>query len=161
MSRIAIFPGSFDPFTNGHLDTVSRAAKLFDQVVIAAMTNTNKHALFTADEKLALIKTAVAAYPNVSVVAQPSELTVAYAHKIGAQFLIRGLRNSADYNYERDIAAMNHELDPDIETVLLLADKRYSFLSSSLIKEVAQFGGDVSHLLPPNVAKALQAKLGG
>ncbi|MFD1484292.1 pantetheine-phosphate adenylyltransferase [Lacticaseibacillus baoqingensis] len=161
MSKIAVFPGSFDPFTNGHLDTVRRAAGLFDTVVIAAMTNTNKHPLFSSEEKVRLIQTAVLDLPNVQVVAQPEMLTVTFAKQIGARYLIRGLRNVADYNYEADIAAMNHTLDTQIETVLLLADKRYSYLSSSLIKEVASFGGDVSAMLPPNIDAALQAKLGG
>ncbi|WP_262314529.1 pantetheine-phosphate adenylyltransferase [Lacticaseibacillus parakribbianus] len=160
MARIALFPGSFDPFTNGHLDTVQRASRLFDRVVIAAMTNTSKRPLFSAAEKLALIEAATAALPNVQVVAQPAMLTVAYAQSIGATALIRGVRNTADYNYESGIADMNANLAPDIETVLLFGDKRYRFISSSLIKEVAAFGGDVSALVPANVDAALKAKFG-
>ncbi|WP_225047335.1 pantetheine-phosphate adenylyltransferase [Lacticaseibacillus kribbianus] len=160
MARIALFPGSFDPFTNGHLDTVRRASKLFDEVVIAAMTNTNKRALFTAEEKLTLIQDATQDLPNVRVVTQPAMLTVAYAESIGATALIRGVRNTADYNYESGIADMNANLAPEIETVLLFGDKRYRFISSSLIKEVATFGGDVSALVPANVDAALKAKLG-
>lgn len=156
----AIFPGSFDPFTNGHLDTVTRAAKLFDQVVIAVMTNTSKRPLFTGAEKVALIKAATADLPNVEVVQPPAMLTVAYAKQIGATVLVRGVRSGKDLDYEQDIAEMNHALAPQLETVLLLADKRYRFLSSSLIKEVATFGGDVSGFLPANVNAAVMAKLG-
>ncbi|WP_125703194.1 pantetheine-phosphate adenylyltransferase [Lacticaseibacillus daqingensis] len=161
MAKIALFPGSFDPFTNGHLDTVTRASRLFDEVVIAAMTNTSKQSLFNAAEKQALIEAAVAPLPNVRVVAQPAMLTVDYARQIGATALIRGVRNTADYNYESGIADMNANLAPAIETVLLFGDKRYRFISSSLIKEVASFGGDVSALVPANVAEALAAKFAG
>ncbi|MFD1392933.1 pantetheine-phosphate adenylyltransferase [Lacticaseibacillus jixianensis] len=156
----AIFPGSFDPFTNGHLDTVARAAKMFDTVVVAVMTNTAKRPLFTAAEKLALIKGATAGLANVDVVAAPAMLTVKFAQQIGATVLVRGVRSGKDLDYEQDIAEMNQVLSPQLETVLLLADKRYRFLSSSLIKEVATFGGDVSSLLPANVNAAIGAKLG-
>lgn len=156
----AIFPGSFDPFTNGHLDTVTRAAKMFDKVVVAVMTNTSKHPLFSAAEKVALIQEATAGLANVDVVASPSMLTVRFAKQIGATVLVRGVRSGKDLDYEQDIAEMNQVLSPQLETVLLLADKRYRFLSSSLIKEVATFGGDVSSLLPANVNAAVMAKLG-
>lgn len=159
--RIAVFPGSFDPFTNGHLDTVSRASGLFDEVIVAVMTNIKKQPLFSSEEKVALIKTATVALPNVQVVAAPAALTVAFAKQLGAQYMVRGLRNTADFNYEADIAAMNAELDQEIQTVFLLADKRYRFLSSSLIREVATFGGDITALVPANVATALQSKLAG
>lgn len=158
--RIAVYPGSFDPFTNGHLDTVRRASTLFDHVVVAAMTNTKKAPLFTSSEKVALIQAAVADLNNVSVVAQPAKLTVQYAQSIGAHYLIRGLRNTADFNYEADIAAMNAELVPEIETVFLLADKQYRFVSSSVIKEIAMFGGDVAAFVPANVNAAMTKKYG-
>ena len=156
----AIFPGSFDPFTNGHLDTVTRAAKMFDTVVVAVMTNTSKRPLFTGAEKVALIKAATADLANVEVVAAPSMLTVKFAQQLGATVLVRGVRSGKDLDYEQDRAEMNQVLSPQLETVLLLADKRYRFLSSSLIKEVATFGGDVSSLLPANVNAAVMAKLG-
>jgi len=158
MAKIALFPGSFDPFTNGHLDTVQRASQLFDEVVIAAMTNTAKRALFTAEEKVALIETAVADLLNVRVVAQSNELTVNLAHDLGAGFIIRGLRNANDLAYESDIAQVNNSLDATIETVFLLASPQYLAVSSSMIKEVAQFGGDVRPLVPANVAHALAQK---
>lgn len=159
-ARIAIFPGSFDPFTNGHLETVQRASQLFDQVMIGVMTNTSKKPLFEPDEKLALITSAITDLKNVHAVAQSHELTVDFARHLGAHFILRGIRNVKDFEYERDIAEMNRVQASDIETVFLLASKRYAFLSSSLIKEVAKFGGDISTLVPPNVARALQEKLG-
>jgi pantetheine-phosphate adenylyltransferase len=159
--KVAIFPGSFDPFTNGHLDTVRRASTMFDRVVVAVMTNTSKRPLFSADEKTALIQTAVAQLANVSVVAQPAALTVDFACQLHAQFIVRGLRNVQDFSYENDIAAVNARLAPDIQTVLLPAKADYAAISSSIIKEVASFGGDVSTMVPANVAAALRDKLGG
>ncbi|WP_407891367.1 pantetheine-phosphate adenylyltransferase [Lacticaseibacillus sp. N501-2] len=161
MSRKAIFPGSFDPFTNGHLDTVKRAAALFDEVTIACMTNSNKHPLFGADEKQALIKAAVADLPNVNVVALPHQLTVAFAQSLGATYMVRGLRSSRDFDYEADVATINTQLAPQVETVFLLADPKYRNLSSSMVKEVASFGADVSQMVPANIAAALRQKLGG
>jgi len=158
MAKIALFPGSFDPFTNGHLDTVVRASQLFDEVVIAVMTNTAKKALFTPDEKVALIEAATAKLTNVRVVAQANGLTIALAHQLGANFIVRGLRNANDLAYESDIARVNQSLDDTIETVFLLASSQYLAVSSSMIKEVAQFGGDVSSLVPANVASALANK---
>ena len=152
--KIAVFPGSFDPFTNGHLDTVLRASRLFDEVVVAAMTNTSKRALFSSDEKLALIEASTADIANVKAVAAPRRLTVEFARSIGARFIIRGIRNVAD------IATVNHDLDQEIETVFLLADKQYDALSSTIIKEVAAFGGDIHRFVPAPVEKALYAKLG-
>ncbi|MFD0897961.1 pantetheine-phosphate adenylyltransferase [Loigolactobacillus binensis] len=157
-ARIAIFPGSFDPFTNGHLETVRRASKLFDEVIIAVMTNTSKQPLFQPAEKLALIATATNSLPNVRAMVQSDELAVDFAHNLGAKFILRGIRNVKDFEYERDIAEMNLVQADEIQTVFLLAAKRYAFLSSSLIKEVAKFGGDISTLVPANVAAALQER---
>ncbi|KRK35143.1 pantetheine-phosphate adenylyltransferase [Loigolactobacillus bifermentans] len=157
--RIALFPGSFDPFTNGHLATVQQASKLFDHVTIAIMTNTNKSPLFTSDEKLALVQTAVARLSNVDVVAAATQLTVDLARQIGATVIIRGLRNTTDFEYEQAIAAMNKLQAPDIESVFLMSDPQYAFLSSSLLKEVAAFNGDIEKLVPKNIAEALNAKL--
>lgn len=159
MKRIALFPGSFDPFTNGHLQTVQRASKLFDEVVIAVMTNVSKQGLFTPAEKEALVVGAIQGIPNVQVMAAPNQLTVQVAEAVGAKFLLRGLRNESDFTYEAGIAQINRTQDASIETVFLYADSDTAFVSSSMIKEVARFGGDVSGLVPANVATALAAKM--
>ncbi|MFT9041149.1 pantetheine-phosphate adenylyltransferase [Schleiferilactobacillus harbinensis] len=159
MKRIALFPGSFDPFTNGHLQTVQRASKLFDEVVIAVMTNVSKQGLFTPAEKEALVAGATQGLANVRVMAAPNQLTVQVAEAVGAKFLLRGLRNESDFTYEAGIAQINRTQDTSIETVFLYADSDTAFVSSSMIKEVARFGGDVSGLVPANVATALAAKM--
>lgn len=161
MAKIAVYPGSFDPFTNGHLDIVQRASALFDEVVVAALTNTSKSPLFTSAEKLALIQQAVAALPNVRVVALPHALTVDFAQQLGAQYMVRGLRSSADFTYEADIATLNAQLAPAVQTVFLLASPAYRSLSSSMVKEVASFQADVSALVPAGIAAALKAKFAG
>ena len=158
MDKIALFPGSFDPFTNGHLDTVERASKLFDQVVIAVATNSTKNALFSLEEKITFIKKAVEHIENVSVTEHSGGLTVNLAKKIGAVTLLRGLRNNADFEYESTIATMNKIQHKDIETMFLMSNEKYLFLSSSLIKEVAMFGGDVSSLVPAGVNEAIKIK---
>ncbi|MFC0234598.1 pantetheine-phosphate adenylyltransferase [Vagococcus entomophilus] len=159
MSKIALFPGSFDPFTNGHLNIVERATKIFDQVIIGIFTNTNKTALFSLEEKLELTKEATKHLENVTIVAQEAGLTVTIAQKMGANFLIRGLRSIKDYEYERDIAFMNQHLNQEVETVFLLADNAHSSLSSSVIKEIAQFSGDVAPFLPPIINQAMKEKM--
>lgn len=158
MNKIALFPGSFDPFTNGHLDTVKRASKLFDQVVIAVATNSTKNALFSLEEKIGFIKDAVEHIENVSVTEHSGGLTVDLAKEIGAVTLLRGLRNNADFEYESTIAAMNKIQHEDLETIFLMSNEKYRFLSSSLIKEVAMFGGDVSSLVPTGVNEAIKRK---
>lgn len=158
MTRIALFPGSFDPLTNGHLNMIERGTKMFDKVIVGVFVNTNKTALFTLDEKLTLIKQAVAHLENVEVIAQESKLAVESAAELGANFLIRGIRNVKDYEYEKDIAMMNHHLATELETVFLLADEAYAHVSSSLLKEVLKFGGDVSAYLPLVVDQALNQK---
>ena len=158
MTKIALFPGSFDPFTNGHLDTVERTSKLFDQVVIAVATNTSKNALFSLEEKMTFIKKSVEHIENVRVTEHSGGLTGELAKKIGAVTLVRGLRNNADFEYESTIATMNKIQHKDIETVFLMSNEKYRFLSSSLIKEVAMFGGDVSSLVPDVVNKAIKKK---
>ena len=156
--RIALFPGSFDPFTNGHLNTVERASKLFDEVIVGIFTNTTKKPLFSATEKKELAEGAVSHLENVTVVSQSEGLTVTIAKELGANFLIRGVRNSQDYEYEKNIASMNKKMDADIDTVFLLSDEEFSNISSSMIKEIAKFGGDVSSFVPKGVNKALKEK---
>lgn len=156
--KVAVFPGSFDPLTLGHLDLIKRGSALFDQLAVAVMANTSKHPLFTLDERVAQVKEAVAGLDNVSVITSQG-LTVDLMNKIGADYLMRGLRNSKDFEYERDIATMNQFLDSQVETVFLLADPKYQHLSSSLLKEVTMSGGDISAYLPANINAALEKRL--
>lgn len=155
----AIFPGSFDPITNGHVETIQTASKMFEKVYVVVMTNTSKKYLFSEDERYSLAKKVFSNYENVEVIARPTELTVNVAKALNAQIIIRGLRNDADFNYEREIAAINKTLAPELNTVLLLTSPERSFISSSMIKETATFGGDVSHLVPEVVAQALKTKM--
>ncbi|MBP1045901.1 pantetheine-phosphate adenylyltransferase [Enterococcus sp. BWM-S5] len=156
MTRIALFPGSFDPFTMGHLNTVERASVLFDQVIIGVFTNTTKKSLFNAVEKEKMIVEATKHLGNVQVIQQERKLTVEAAQELGASFLIRGIRNTQDYEYEKNIALMNRHLQGDIDTVFLLADERYGHISSSILKEILAFDGDISDYLPDAVNQALK-----
>ncbi|WP_412990125.1 pantetheine-phosphate adenylyltransferase [Pediococcus siamensis] len=155
--KTAIFPGSFDPLTNGHLNIIKRTARLFDKLIVAVATNTSKRALFTPAEKVTLIKQAVAGLENVTVILTTG-LTVDLFRKQNATVLVRGLRDETDYRYERQIAAMNHQLENKVETIFLLADPNNSYVASSMIKEIAKMHGDVSKFVPENVNQALQAK---
>ncbi|MGP6138781.1 MULTISPECIES: pantetheine-phosphate adenylyltransferase [unclassified Jeotgalibaca] len=159
--KIAIFPGSFDPLTNGHVDLLTRASRLFDEVVVAVATNITKQSLFNGEERVALAEKVLADIPHVRVVRHTGGLTVDMAKKLKATALIRGIRNVKDFEYEESIAMMNRTQFPELETVFILASDRYRFLSSSLIKEVAMFGGDVSELLPPVVNAAVIEKYAG
>jgi len=156
--KVALFPGSFDPLTMGHLDLIRRASQLFDQVAVAIMINTSKQPLFTVEERVNQIETAVDGLTNVSVITAQG-LTVDLMNRIGADYLLLCLRNETDFRYESDIAAMNHYLDDQIETVFLLTDPKYQHLSSSLLKEVAVEGGDISAYLPENLNQALQKQI--
>ncbi|GAA2905232.1 pantetheine-phosphate adenylyltransferase [Enterococcus pseudoavium] len=158
MKRIALFPGSFDPLTMGHLDTIERGAKLFDELIIGVFVNTSKSSYFTPEEKLAIVKQSVQHIPNVRVIAQESELTVTVAEKLGAKFLLRGIRSIKDYEYEKEIALMNRHLDQELESVFLLAAPKYSHISSSILKEVWKFNGDIQEYLPEAVYRALEEK---
>lgn len=158
MKKIALFPGSFDPLTNGHIDTILRGAKVFDEVVVAVSTNTSKKSLFTGEERLALAQSVLGRTPKVRVVPHSGGLTVDMAKEIGATALLRGVRNVKDFEYEESIAVMNRLQYPELETVLLMATDRYRFLSSSLLKEVAMFGGDISELVPKQVKEAMIQK---
>ena len=160
MKRIAIYPGSFDPLTNGHLDVVQRAAKLFDRVVIAVAENDSKQPLFTLAERVALVKKAVAHLPNVQTDSFGG-LLVEYAAAQKAQAIVRGLRAVSDFEFEFQLALMNRKLDEKIETIFMMPKDTYTFLSSRIIKEIARLGGDVSSFVPPNVQVALKRKLNG
>ncbi len=157
MERIAIYPGTFDPFTNGHLDLVTRGLKMFDKIIVAVGVNPNKKQLFSIDERVSLIKTAVSGFEGVTV--EPfNTLLVDFAKSRGINALIRGLRAVSDFEYELQMALMNRKLAQEIETVFLMPSLRYIFLSSTIIKEAAEYGGDVSALVPPDIAQALSEK---
>lgn len=153
----ALFPGSFDPVTRGHLDLIQRASRLVDHLIVGVMVNTSKEPLFTMDEKVAMIQTEIQDLPNVEVKAATG-LTVDFMAKIHATILIRGLRNEQDFGYERDIAWMNKSLNDQIETVCLIARPPYAYFSSSLIKEVAKMGADISKYVPNTVAQQLHER---
>jgi pantetheine-phosphate adenylyltransferase len=155
---IAIYPGTFDPITNGHLDIVARAAKLFAKLIIGIYDSPDKQPLFTVAERVELAREAVANFPNVEVESF-SGLTVDFAKKVRAKAMVRGLRMSADFEREFDMAMMNKRLFPELELVCLMANVEYQFLSSTLLKEAANLGGNISDLVPKHVAKALRKRV--
>ena len=156
---VALYAGTFDPITNGHLDIAIRASRLFDKLIIGIYDNTaGKRILFTTEERVKMAKEATKNYPNIEVRAFTG-MTVDYAKTIGAQTLVRGLRMSSDFEREFEMALMNKELRPDLELVCLMTSLQYQFLSSSLLKEVANLGGDVNGMVPKHVAKALTEKV--
>lgn len=155
---VAVYPGTFDPITNGHLDIVNRAAKLFDKIIIGVYEKSNKHLIFTTEERVGLVRRAVASLANVEVKSF-SGLTVEFARREKAQVMIRGLRMNADFEKEFEMALMNRKLAPDLDLLCLMASQEYQFLSSSLLKEVARLHGNVSDLVPPHVQQALREKL--
>ena len=158
MLKRAIYPGTFDPITNGHIDIVTRAASMFDQVILAIAASPSKKPLFDLDERVALAESATAHLPNVDVVGF-SDLMANFARTQQANILIRGLRAVADFEYEMQLAHMNRHLMPELESVFLMPSKEWSFISSALVKEVARHAGDVTHFLPENVHQALLARL--
>ncbi len=151
----ALFPATFDPFTNGHRDIACRAAALFDEVVIGVVATPQKNVLFSVADRVEMIRATMDGVRNVSV-APYTGLTVDYARQIGASVMVRGLRVVSDFEWEFQLALMNHKLAPDLDTVCLLARGDYSFLSSTIVKEVAQYGGNVDGLVPDVVATALK-----
>lgn len=157
MSRLAICPGSFDPLTNGHLDIIRRGAKIFDHVIIAVFNNSAKKSLFSVEERLFLIREATKDIPNVTVDASEG-LLIDYARERKAHAILRGLRAVSDFEYEMQITSMNRKLDKNIETFFMMTNNQYSFLSSSIVKEVAKFKADVSDLVPKIVEEALIKK---
>jgi pantetheine-phosphate adenylyltransferase len=154
--RIAIYPGTFDPPTNGHLDIVERASKLFDRVVVGVGTNRVKKPFFADDDRIALMKDACASYKNVEVTGFDT-LAVEFARSVGARFIIRGIRALSDFEFEFEMANMNRRLAPEVEMVFLMTSPEYLFLSASRVKELAAFGAPVDDMVPPNVAKRLRA----
>ena len=154
---IAIYPGSFDPITNGHIDIATRAAKLFERIIIAIFESPDKHLSFTIEERVNLAKLAIANLPNVEVKSY-NGLTVDFAKQVNAKVMVRGLRMSADFEREFEMAMMNKKLNPGLELVCLMANQNYQFLSSSLLKEVAALEGNISDLVPKHVAEAIKKK---
>ncbi len=160
--NVAVYPGSFDPITNGHLDVVRRAARVFDEVVVAVLANPRKMPLLAAEERVAIIAQVVAADAALAgrvAVETFDGLTVDFCHRVGASSLVRGLRAIADFETEMQLAHNNHELAPDVDTVFFMTSLEHSYISSSLVKEIAQLGGDVSRMLPAPAAEALTATL--
>jgi len=157
---VAVYPGTFDPITNGHLDVVTRAAKLFDKIIIGVYEKSDKHLVFTTEERVDSAKRAVANLSNVEVKAF-SGLAVDFAKQEKAQVMIRGLRMNADFEKEFEMALMNRKLSPELDLLCLMASQEYQFLSSRLLKEVARLGGNINDLVPEHVAEALRKKVQG
>jgi pantetheine-phosphate adenylyltransferase len=156
--RTAIYPGSFDPLTNGHLDVIERAVKLFDRVVVAVAHNEGKQALFTIDERVKLVRNSIEHLPNVEIDTFQA-LLVDYAERQAAHAIIRGLRAVSDFEFEFQLALMNRKLNERVETIFMMPKDTYTFLSSRIIKEIARLGGDISMFVPDNVRIALTNKL--
>jgi pantetheine-phosphate adenylyltransferase len=157
---VAIYPGSFDPITNGHLDLIQRGARLFDRLIVAILRNESKAPLFSVEERAEMLREAVAGYANVEVDSFDG-LLVDYAVSRSATALLRGIRAISDYEYELQMALMNRRLSPQIETVFLMANEAYSFISSRMVKEVFRLGGNVAGLAPPLVEARMRDRLQG
>ncbi len=160
-NRIAVCPGSYDPITYGHLDVISRAAKMFDKVIVAVVNLPVRkgNTLFSAEERVAFVENATSGLDNVSV--EPfSILVVEFAHQRGAKAIVKGLRAISDFEYELEMNQLNHRQAPDIESVYLMASAKYSFVRSSGVKELATFGGNIEDMVPDEVAAALKERLG-
>jgi pantetheine-phosphate adenylyltransferase len=153
-----VYPGTFDPFTKGHEDLVRRAAKLFDQVIVGIADSESKRPMFTAAERIAMTREVLAAYPNVEVTGF-SGLLMDFVHSIGASVIVRGLRAVSDFEYEFQMAGMNRNLYPEVETLFLTPAEQYLFMSATIVREIARFGGNVSSFVHPVVAARLKAKV--
>jgi pantetheine-phosphate adenylyltransferase len=156
--RIALFPASFDPVTNGHLDIIRRSLKVFDRLILAIATNVAKSGTFTVDERLDLLNAVLGDEERIEIVSFEG-LLVDFCRRTGAETVIRGLRAMSDYEYEFEMALMNKHLNPDVETVFMMASQEYLYVSSSRLKELVRFGGEVSDFVPPLVDKRLREKL--
>ncbi len=155
----AIYPGTFDPVTHGHADLVKRAARVFDEVIVAIAESPHKKPLFSLERRIEMTERVLEDLDNVRVVGFDT-LLIEFAREIGANVLVRGLRAVSDFEYEFQLASMNRHLNPDIETMFLTPDENYSFISSSLVKEIARLGGDVSRFVHDDVREALRVKFG-
>ncbi len=159
MSIIAVYPGTFDPITAGHMDLIKRAARFYDRLIIAVADNRNKNTLFTLEERIALAKQVLQGIDNVEVRGFDT-LLVDFVHEVGGNVLLRGLRAVSDFEYEFQLASMNRKLAPEIETMFMTPAEQYAFISSSLVKEVSVLGGDVSEFVHPVVEAALKERRG-
>ena len=157
--RRAIYPGSFDPVTKGHLDIIERSSRLADELIVSLLNNSAKNSLFFVDERVSMLKEMTSYLPNVTV-GSFDGLLADYAKRMDAAVIIRGLRAVTDFEYELQIAQTNHELYPDIETVFLTTRLEYSYLSSTIVKEVASYGGDISRFVPQQIVERIYAKYG-
>ena len=155
---VAIYPGSFDPITNGHLDLIARGSRVVDRLIVGVLRNESKQGLFSVEERLEMVREVVRPFANVDVESFDG-LLVDYAASRGANLILRGIRAISDYEYELQMALMNRRLRPELETAFLMAGEGYSYLSSHLVKEVASLGGDVSGLVPPAAEARLKARL--
>jgi pantetheine-phosphate adenylyltransferase len=162
-TRVGIYPGTFDPITNGHTDIILRATKLVDRLVLGVARNIGKGPLFSTDERVAIVKEEIANFADADTrkrieVRSYDNLLMHFAMDVGAAMIVRGLRAVSDFEYEFQMAGMNNRLNPTIETVFLMANDKYQFISSRLVKEIAQLGGDVTHFVSPNVAAHITAR---
>ena len=158
-TSVAIYPGSFDPVTNGHLDLIERGEKMFDLVIVAVLQNVDKQPLFTVPERVEMLREVTRQWPGVEVDVFDG-LLVEYARKRGAGVILRGIRAVSDYEYELQMALMNRKLEPRLETVFMLPGESYSYLSAKLVREIAQLGGPLAGLVPPLVEQRIKTKLG-
>jgi pantetheine-phosphate adenylyltransferase len=157
---IAVYPGSFDPVTSGHYDIIERAAGMFETLIVLVAANSTKSPLFSAEERVALIRESCVNLPNVRVAILPSVLLVSYVESCGAKVIVKGLRAVSDFEYEFQMALLNRRLQPEVETIFLMTAAEYSYLSSSIVKEIARLGGDIVGLVPEAVRSALLIKYG-
>ena len=155
---VALYPGSFDPITNGHLDLIQRGARLFDKLIVSILRNETKEPLFSVEERTEMLREVVRAYPNVEVDSF-NGLLVDHATALSATVLLRGIRAISDYEYELQMALMNRRLRPEIETIFLMSNEAYSFISSRLVKQVLSLGGDISGLVPASVEDRLHRRM--
>jgi pantetheine-phosphate adenylyltransferase len=157
VGKIAIYPGTFDPITNGHIDVIERALKIFDKVIVVIARNPKKQTLFTEEERIELIRESLKHLANIEVTAT-EKLTVEFARSVNANAIIRGIRAVSDFEYEFQIALMNRKLCPDVTTIFLMPNEKFTYLNSSIIRELAQYGADISDFVPPCVEKKLKEK---
>lgn len=156
--KIAVYPGSFDPITHGHMDIIRRSASVFDKLIVGVLRNKSKNPLFTVQERVKMIQEVTSDIENVEVV-DFDGLLIDFVHKVGAKAIVRGLRAVTDFEYELQMSLTNKVIAPDVETVFLTTNLQYSYLSSSIVKEIASYNGDISHFVDKRVEKAIQDKM--